>query len=292
MTRGTGALSAPIFRLALFIVGLGLLAGVGALMGRASGIDADDTDGSATDGAMTHSASATPREVGNGLSNSSAGFRLVLAPTTFPAGLRKQLRLRIIDDSGSAVTSLDEDHGEPPLHLIVVRRDLTGYRHLHPIRSGGGFRVDLTLPTPGVWRAFADFEIDGEKVVLGRDLVVPGELTPRTLPDPALSAEAKGYRVELTAGELRAGVEETVRFDITRADDQVELEPYLGASGHLVAIRESDLAYLHVHPLERSHTNGVSFVAEFTEPGRYGLFLQFKHAGRVQTVPFTVEVSR
>ena len=26
------------------------------------------------------------------------------------------------------------------------------------------------------------------------------------------------------------------------------MEPYLGAKGHLVALREGDLAYLHIHP--------------------------------------------
>lgn len=27
-----------------------------------------------------------------------------------------------------------------------------------------------------------------------------------------------------------------------------DLQPYLGAYGHLVALRQGDLAYLHVHP--------------------------------------------
>ena len=63
-------------------------------------------------------------------------------------------------------------------------------------------------------------------------------------------------------------------------------ERYLGAGGHLVALREGDLAFLHVHPLD----DGVTFEATFPSAGRFRLFLQFKHAGRVQTVAFTEEI--
>ena len=72
-------------------------------------------------------------------------------------------------------------------------------------------------------------------------------------------------------------------------------EPYLGAGGHLVALREGDLAFLHVHPTaRRRHGRArrlVGFAATFPTEGRYRLFLQFQHEGRVQTVAFTQEVS-
>ncbi len=64
---------------------------------------------------------------------------------------------------------------------------------------------------------------------------------------------------------------------------------YLGAKGHLVALREGDLAFLHVHP----DANRLRFEATFPTPGRYRLFLQFKTTdGRVHTAAFTREVSR
>jgi hypothetical protein len=43
-----------------------------------------------------------------------------------------------------------------------------------------------------------------------------------------------------------------------------------------------------VHPDE----NRLKFMAEFPTAGRYGLFLQFKAAGRVHTAEFTQEVAR
>jgi hypothetical protein len=79
------------------------------------------------------------------------------------------------------------------------------------------------------------------------------------------------------------------------------VEPYLGAGGHLVALREGDLAFLHVHPADHghertgtkaaaTHDDAIGFAATFPTAGRYRLFLQFKHEGRVETVAFTKEV--
>jgi hypothetical protein len=71
------------------------------------------------------------------------------------------------------------------------------------------------------------------------------------------------------------------------------IEPYLGADGHLVALREGDGAFLHVHPEEGDGSPGViRFGASFPSPGRYRLFLQFQVAGEVRTVAHTVEVPR
>jgi hypothetical protein len=55
-----------------------------------------------------------------------------------------------------------------------------------------------------------------------------------------------------------------------------------------VALREGDLAFLHVHPDERE----MRFKASFPTPGRYRLFLQFRTEGRVHTVAFTQEIAR
>ena len=69
---------------------------------------------------------------------------------------------------------------------------------------------------------------------------------------------------------------------------------YLGAYGHLVALRAGDLAYLHVHP-EGAPGDGatepgpeVVFFAEVPSPDRYHLYLDFKHDGVVRTAAFTV----
>ena len=45
--------------------------------------------------------------------------------------------LRIVDARGATVRDFDVEHTKR-LHLIVVRRDLTGFQHVHPSRAADG----------------------------------------------------------------------------------------------------------------------------------------------------------
>ena len=63
------------------------------------------------------------------------------------------------------------------MHLIVVRRDLTGFQHLHPtMTSTGTWNVGLTLPAAGSYRVFADFKRNGRNQTLARSVNVGGPL--------------------------------------------------------------------------------------------------------------------
>jgi hypothetical protein len=90
----------------------------------------------------------------------------------------------------------------------------------------------------------------------------------------------------------KAGRETKLQFTISRSGQPfTALPPYLGAYGHLVALRKSDLAYSHVHPIARDLAKGsISFTAEFPTSGVYRLFLQFRTSTGVHTAPFTVDV--
>ena len=75
------------------------------------------------------------------------------------------------------------------------------------------------------------------------------------------------------------------------------VEPYLGAFGHLVALRDGDLAYLHVHPHGDAPTAGqtsepdIVFEAIAPTPGRYLLFLDFQVDGQVHTAPLVLDTA-
>lgn len=225
-----------------------------------------------------------------GLTVSAAGYTLQVSPKTFEAGQEETFGLRILDRGGHGVRDFDEQHGER-MHLMVVRRDLIHYQHLHPsLGTDGTWSVPLDLPEPGVYRAFADFSVDGEALTLGADLHVPGEMELVPLPEPTSLARVDGYEVELDAGTLTAGAASSLTFCIAQEGQDVEeLEPYLGALGHLVALREGDLAFLHVHPTGGAGAR-IMFHAVFPSMGLYKLFLQFAHEGRVHTVDFTTEI--
>jgi hypothetical protein len=196
------------------------------------------------------------------------------------------LRFRVVDDRGRTVRDFDVEHTKR-MHLIVARRDLTGFQHLHPRQNEDGvWATTVRLPAAGSYRVFADFAHRGEATTLAGDLRVDGAADLRALPAPAATAVSDGGDdVRLDAARVRPAREAELRFTATKGGRTVHPEPYLGAGGHLVALRDGDLAFLHVHPVGEGR-----FAATFPSEGRYRLFLQFKDAGRVHTVAFTQEV--
>ncbi|GAB3144073.1 hypothetical protein GCM10027290_21650 [Micromonospora sonneratiae] len=210
-------------------------------------------------------------------------------------GADGEFAFRIIGPDGQPVTAFDVEH-EKRMHLIVARRDLSGFRHVHPdLAADGTWRVTSPLGEPGSWRAFADFKpTGGEALTLGVDVAVPGVFAPRALPATSATATVDDYTVTLD-GVLTPGRTSKLTLNVNRGGAPVtDLQPYLGAYGHLVALRDGDLAYLHVHP-DGEPGDGktqpgpsVTFYAEVPSTGTYRLFLDFQHGGVVRTAEFTL----
>ena len=285
------ALSAAVFAAAL---------GVGAAVGPVDTQDQPATHSPSVDGAhdttggdemlaMDHSAT-TP----GGLDTSQAGYTLAPMDTTLEASGAAEYRFTIDGPDGRPVTDYVEEH-DKELHLIVVRRDLSGYQHLHPARDAQGvWSTTADLSVPGTYRVLADFTpATGDGLTLGTDLHVSGEQRATPLPAPSRTAEVDGYTVTLT-GDLVPGSSSALTLSVDKDRRPVtELEPYLGAYGHLVALRSGDVAYLHVHPEgapgDGTTTAGptIEFAASVPSAGTYRLYLDFLHDGVVRTAEFT-----
>jgi hypothetical protein len=228
----------------------------------------------------------------DGLAAAAGGLSLDPASAARVAGRPAPFAFRILDSAGAPVRDFDEVH-ERRMHLIIVRRDLTGFQHLHPDqRADGSWELPLRLAAPGSYRFFADFSTGGEGAVLAGDLHVPGGFEPVALPAPAPQAAAGPYRVSLGPVHAQAGERVRLAFAVRRDGRPAELAPYLGAGGHLVILREGDIAYLHTHPEEHGAAapGTVSFETAFPSAGRYRAFLQFRAGGSVRTAAFTIEV--
>jgi hypothetical protein len=241
-----------------------------------------------------------------GLAATVDGLTLELATTQLSPGEPGQLRFQVMGEDGRAVRDFEVEHAKR-LHLIVVRDDLRGFQHLHPRMSAdGSWSTPVTLREPGSYRVFADFKRQGQNQTLARTVTVEGAAKPLPLPAPAGQATtATGYTVHLSES-LGAG-SPVLSFHVARDGQSVELQDYLAAKGHLVALREGDLAYVHTHPgsgggapagrggAHAGHgaTPGgaVAFETAFPSRGRYRLFFQFKHEGRIHTAAFTHQVS-
>ena len=264
-----------------------------------SGEQTGTSPGTRENAASAHGGAKEAHPV-RGLAVAEAGLRLVLTDPKLRRARTEEVRFRIVDARGETVRDFDVEHTKR-MHVIVVRRDLAAFQHLHPTQNGdGSWSVALRLPAAGSYRLFADFSHAGRPTTLAGDLRVDGPADLQALPAPAATEISDGgYEVRKQTSRARPGQAASLRFAISRDGQAVQPEPYLGAGGHLVALREGDLAFLHVHPTQHGHgASGsdphgepVAFAATFPTAGRYRLFLQFKHQGTVQTVAFTQEVS-
>ncbi|MVA77640.1 heavy-metal-associated domain-containing protein [Auraticoccus sp. F435] len=232
-----------------------------------------------------------------GVTVSQDGYRLTALDAPAEVGVDGQLSLRLVDGQGHPVTDYEVSH-EKELHLVVVRSDGEGFRHVHPRHDGEGtWSLPWRWQQAGSHRVYADFvPAGGEQVTLTSTVEVAGELEPVTDRPQTRSVEVDGLTVTV-AGELRAARSSELTFTVERDGRPVTtLQPHLGAFGHLVALREGDLAYLHVHPLgagpsSAEATSGpeVVFAAEAPTPGRYLLYLDLRVDDRVVTAPLVVE---
>jgi hypothetical protein len=303
-------LTSTASRLAAFAAGLALLGAGAAAVGAATdatppfqdclkvaAADAGFGEGEMAGEGMTDETGDPMVEAvpgADGLLSELAGLSLAPRPAAFGAGRTTTWRFRILGCDGEPIRDFEPEQGKL-LHLIVVRSDFTGYQHLHPaLAADGTFSVDVATPRPGRYRAIADFVVDGRKYVVATDLTAPGRAAEAPLPRPSLHASVDGYDVELQRpAVLEAGGEASLTFRITRRGRPVaDLEPYLGAYGHLVALHAPDLGYSHVHPDGEDRASGaITFDAELHEHGTYRLFLQFQTRGRVHTAGFTQTAS-
>lgn len=231
-----------------------------------------------------------------GLSLSADGY--VLGPVAAPGavGVAGALSFGIHDPDGAPLTAYTTAH-EKDLHLIVVRADGTQFRHVHPQLDTrtGTWSLPWTWEQAGTYRVYADFVPEGgTPVTLTRTVEAGGDFAPVT-PPPARVAQVDGYTVTLT-GDVRAGSSSVVSVVVERDGAPVTtLQPYLGAFGHLVALREGDLAYLHVHPEgdeplpEATGGPRIGFALTAPTAGRYLLYLDFQIDGVVRTASFVVD---
>ena len=230
-----------------------------------------------------------------GLQVTQDGYRLQPVSTSLAVGQAEPFRFRILGPDGGPVTDYTVSH-DKELHLIVVRRDLSGFQHVHPeMAADGTWSIPLAVAAPGQYRVFADFQPAGrtDGLTLGADVPATGDYQPRPLPAAERSTTVDGYTVTLT-GDLVPGGSSPLTLSVSKDGTPVtDLQPYLGAYGHLVALRDGDLAYLHVHP-DGEPGDGrtaagpdIVFHADVPSTGTYRLYLDFRHNGTVRTAEFT-----
>ncbi|MCR2805818.1 hypothetical protein [Paenibacillus soyae] len=207
------------------------------------------------------------------------------------------IRLDLKKTDGSPLQEFDIHH-EKMLHLMVISDDLSYFNHIHPLNKGNGrFEIENRFPAGGKYRLIADFKpTGGDSMTKMEWVTLAGAPTPAEpiIPDKSLTKEADGVAVDLKIANLASDASTTLTFTLTdRSTGQsvVDLQPYLGAIGHVVVLSENGEQYVHVHA-NGEQGSGPEAVFETTFPGTgiYKIWAQFQRLNRVFTVSYVVDV--
>jgi hypothetical protein len=186
---------------------------------------------------------------GSGLLATEAGYTLKLVSAALKVGSQK-VTFQIRRADGQPQTEYVQQQTQP-LHLYLIRLDLSGYQHVHPTLKGSTWTADLSVVGPGPYRLYTEFVAkstagDEQPLVLSTLLQAPGRYAPVDVPAPSATTTVNGLTATIS-GRATAGRDSRLSFTITSDGKEVaDLEPYLDSYAHLTAVRLGDAAYQHL----------------------------------------------
>ena len=221
--------------------------------------------------------------------------------TTSPAHPRAgdtvdlEIRVRMAESLDQReVVDFDVQH-EKLMHVFVVSEDLVEFAHEHPEPvAPGAFRLSHRFARPVRYRVFVDVAPrDAGGQVLSATVSVGGLLSPAALPTPA--RPDVGLSLDLPPGGVPVGRTVTVaaRLRDGKGHPIRDLEPWLGALGHLLLVHRDATTFAHAHPDDRESGAGrdgrLPFLVRLPKAGWYKGWLQFRRGDRIETVEVLIE---
>jgi Cu+-exporting ATPase len=238
----------------------------------------------------------------------------LIVPADIEPGRPQNLTVEVRDaDSGALTGDLVRTH-QVWMHMIITRSDLGTFAHVHPEPTGtpGVLAVRATFPTAGEYVVRSEFRRNGQMGdVLDTHAVTVAGRQPAAAPVPAADVRTwtgDGVRIRLE-GDATAGATSDLTLSIAHVDGAgtatepaTDLQPYLGAAGHVVVMRADGSTFAHRHA-ETFDARGRPILAlpgtsfgpdlglhvRFDQPGAYRLWAQFELGdGTVVTAPFVL----
>lgn len=211
-------------------------------------------------------------------------------------GEETNIELFLYDNAGKPIEKYEVNH-EKLMHLIIVSEDMAEFMHIHPEYVGEGkFEASASFAKSGAYKLFADFIPTGSaQTTITSTLKVAGtkETAEPLEKDAELTKSVDGITAALKVSSFKAGEEADLTFTFNDAATKkpiTDLQPYLGAIGHVVILNKDLTRYLHVHPKDGNGSGPTAdFSTSFPEPGLYKIWGQFQRDGETFIIPFTIE---
>lgn len=216
---------------------------------------------------------------------------------------------QIQNEAGQPLTEFEIGH-EKMMHVLLIRKDRTGFQHLHPEfddKSGTFTIKDMVIPEEGSYRLFADF-IDSNitdpgksNIVIYEDIQI-GSVETKSKPTSTMevSKQFGSYDVVMLSQPeiVSVGVQTKLAFlisDNNAGGTPVKnLGQYLGAYGHAVMF-DDQLNLVHTHPVTGSNEASRGIVEfEFVpaSEGNVAVFAQFQIGSELLTTNFGLRVNK
>lgn len=259
--------------------------------------DAKAVNGSVDEHAISGEHSGHSSMTTSGLTTDDMKLEWRYSPERPKPGEKTKIKLLVYNKAGKPVDKFETNH-EKLMHLIIVRDDLTEFNHVHPVYKGNGeFEVEAEFATGGSYKLFADFiPTGGAQFTETSRVTVAGEQRaerPLTK-DASLTKIEKDIEASLSISSLKAGAEAALTFTFQDAKTMkpiTDLQPYLGAIGHVVILNKDLNRYLHVHPVDDNVSGPTAgFLTTFPEPGLYKIWGQFQRKDETFIINYTVSV--
>jgi hypothetical protein len=230
----------------------------------------------------------------------SPRFTLDLETAGFPETAGNAVVEASLKQSGTGPVTAYEPEGGHSMHLYVVSADLRFFKHAAAdTHDNGTFKFEFAKDSSTRHTFFVLSRPAGrvEPIVLqSGDLELLNAVVPQPVvvkPDTEPSKAIDGYLVRLKGHDhIHAGEAVTLTYmiDENAKPGGVATEELFGGLAHFVAIDSNRKKLVSAAKMERGSTGEIRVETAFPEGGVYGTWLEFKHAGKVVTVPFVIEV--
>jgi hypothetical protein len=227
-----------------------------------------------------------------------------MAKLIVPSNIRSQTSIPlVINIQGADGKPIDkfDTFQEKLMHLIIVSDNLQSFSHIHPTyKQNGRFEVAANFPGGGSYTLVSDYQPAGQKEQVS---IMKTKVTgsPQAAAKINFSTSKIMGDVQATLKPmpaiLKAGEEVSLSFNLQQKNGQplTGLQPYLGEKGHLVIMKQSvpltRADYIHAHAIKGGQESEIVFMTKFPQPGKYKMWGQFNHNGKIVVADFWVKVS-
>lgn len=205
-----------------------------------------------------------------------------------------------------SLAALEERHTQK-IHLLVVDESMVDYHHLHPTAGGeaGSYTFSFMPNTAHNYMLYADVKpLAGPAQMIAVKLngAAPCEkdCLDRSATDSATVGDVTA-QVAFEGKTVKAGTPVNAEVRLTGPDGKplADLEPVMGAYGHIVGFYEGFKAVAHMHPMgaepqkaEDRGTSPVKFMLHPDHPGYLKYFVQIRRGNKDVFLPFGLEITK